>query len=70
MILMKYQVMEGRYNYDEDAADVLFTTNDKQEAIEAAKDFGQGAVVVSIDYQGSRQRIFTADYKTDLGIDD
>ncbi len=35
--------MEGRYNYSKDA-DVLFATNDKEEAIEAAKDFGQGTV--------------------------
>ncbi len=36
---MKYLVMEGRYNYDEKNADVMFATSDKQEAIKAAKDF-------------------------------
>ncbi len=41
--------MEGRYNYNQDA-DVLFATNDKEEAIETAKDFGQGTVAkVSLD---------------------
>lgn len=65
---MKYQVMEGRYNFDENSADVMFATNGKQEAIEAAKDFGQGAVVVSVDEKGSKQRIFSASYNTELGV--
>ncbi len=59
--------MEGRYNYNQDA-DVLFATNDKEEAIEAAKDFGQGTVVVFVDKKGNKQRIFTASYKSELGI--
>ncbi len=45
---MKYLVMEGRYNFGQEA-DVMFATNDKEEAIEAAKDFGQGMVVVCLD---------------------
>lgn len=70
MILMKYRGIKGRYNYGEVTAAVLFATNDEKETIEAAKDFGQGAVVISIDNQGSKQRIFMAAYKTDLGIGD
>jgi 3'-phosphoadenosine 5'-phosphosulfate sulfotransferase len=59
--------MEGRYNYNQDA-DVLFATNDKEEAIEAAKDFGQGTVVVFVSKDGNKERIFTASYKTELGL--
>lgn len=66
--LMKYLVMEGRYNYDQPNADAMFATNDKQEAIEAARDFGEGTVVVSVDETGEKERIFTARYKSDLGI--
>jgi diacylglycerol kinase len=40
--------MKGRYNFDENEADVLFATNEKEEAIQAAKDFGQGTVVISV----------------------
>jgi hypothetical protein len=68
-MLYKYLVMEGRYNIDEEAADLMFVTYDKEEAIEAAKDFGQGIVVVSIDDNGSKQRVFTAPYKSDLGLE-
>ena len=40
--LMKYLVMEGSYKYDKDSADIMFAANDKLEAIEATKEFGQG----------------------------
>ncbi len=65
---MKYLVMEGRYNYDKNAADIMFATSDKQEAIQTAKDFGEGMVVVSVNEKGNKERIFTASYKLDLGI--
>ncbi len=61
--------MEGRYNFGQDA-DVMFATNDKEEAIEAAKDFGQGTVVVFVDKEGNKLRIFTALYKTELGLNE
>jgi hypothetical protein len=38
---MKYLVMKGRHNFNAGEADVMFGTNNKQEAIEAANDFGQ-----------------------------
>jgi hypothetical protein len=66
--LMKYLVMEGRYNYDASNADAMFATNDKQEAIKAAKDFGEGMAAVFVDEKGDKERIFTARYKCDLGI--
>lgn len=65
---MKYQVMEGRYNFDENSADTMFATNNKQQAIQTVEDFGHGMVVVSVDEKGNKQRIFTAAYKTELGI--
>lgn len=67
-MLYQYLVIEGRYNYDENSADVLFGTNDKSEAVQAAKDFGQGTVVTEVDKKGNRRRIFTADYKTDQAL--
>jgi diacylglycerol kinase len=38
----------------------MFATNEKEEAIETAKDFGAGTVVVFVDKDGNWQRIFTA----------
>ena len=65
---MVYQVMECRYNYSPDETDILFATNDRQEAIEAAKEFGPGTVVLQVDELGNKARIFTAPYRSDLGI--
>jgi hypothetical protein len=65
---MDYQVLDQGYNLGRENVDVLFATNDKDEAIEAAKDFGQGTVVVFVDKEGNKERIFTASYKSDLPI--
>ncbi len=65
---MDYQVLGAGYNYGKEDADILFATNDKEEAIEAAKDFGQGTVVIFLDNEGGKQRIFTAPYKSDLAV--
>ena len=67
---MDYLVLDCGYNYGKEDADVMFATNDKKEAIEAAKDFGQGTVVVTLDKEGNKQRIFTASYKSELGLDE
>jgi hypothetical protein len=66
--IMDYQVMECRYNISPDDADIFFATNDRREAIEAAKEFGAGTVVLWIDEAGNKTRIFTASYESDLGI--
>lgn len=52
---MDYQVMECRYNYKPDDADLLFATNDRQEAAEAARKFGSGTVVVKVDEKEMRK---------------
>ncbi len=65
---MDYLVLDCSYNYNKENANVMFATNEKEEAIEAAKDFGQGTVVVFVDKKGNKQRIFTASYKTELGL--
>lgn len=65
---MDYRVMECRYNYNSDNADILFATNDRREAIEAAKEFGSGTVVLRVDEAGNKVRIFTAPYETNLRI--
>lgn len=64
---MDYLVMECRYNFSTDA-DILFATNEPDEAIETAKDFGTGTVVVRVNRAGDRVRIFTTPYLKDLGI--
>jgi hypothetical protein len=64
---MDYLVLDTAYNFKKDA-DVLFATNDKEEAIQAAKDFGQGTVVVFVNKEGGKQRVFTVPYKTELGL--
>ena len=65
---MYFKVLDSGYNYGKEDADILFATNDKDEAIEAAKDFGQGTTVVFVDIEGNKQRIFTAPYKSDLAM--
>jgi hypothetical protein len=67
---MDYQVLDAGYNFGKDDVDVMFASNDKEEAIEAAKDFGQGTVVVFVDEEGNKQRIFTAPYKSDLAVNE
>ena len=65
---MDYLVLDAGYNYGKVDADVMFATNEREEAIEAAKDFGQGTVVVFVDKKAIKRRIFTAPYKTDLAL--
>jgi hypothetical protein len=65
---MDYLVIDARYNFGDEDGDILFATNDKDEAIEAAKDFGQGTVVVFVIEKGERQRIYTVDYESDLAV--
>lgn len=65
---MDYLVLDTSYNFGKEDADVSFATNDKQEAIKAAKNFGQGKVVVFVGNEGNKQRIFTSTYKTALGL--
>ncbi len=67
---MDYLVLDAGYNYGKEDTDVMFATNDKQEAIEAAKDFGQGTTVVFVDEQGNKQRIFTASYEINLALEE
>lgn len=52
---MEYQVLGAGYNFGKEDADVLYATNDKDEVIEAAKDFGQGTIVILVDEQGNRR---------------
>ena len=61
--------MECRYNLGSDA-DVLFAINPQDEAIKATKDFGEETVVVRVNRVGDKERIFTASYQIDLGIED
>ncbi|MBA2621865.1 MAG: hypothetical protein H0U87_11755 [Acidobacteria bacterium] len=49
---MEYLVVSARFNDDKDA-DAVFASNDKGEAIEAAKDGGSGTVVVRVDKTGN-----------------
>ncbi len=65
---MDYLVLNCGYNYGILDADILFATNEKEEAIEAAKDFGAGTVVVFVNEKGNKERIFTASYESDLAL--
>jgi hypothetical protein len=65
---MDYLVLDTGYNYGRDDADVMFATNELKEAIETARDFGSGTVVVKVDEEGNKKRVFTASYKTDLAL--
>jgi len=65
---MDYLVLDCGYNYGKEEADVMFATYEKAEAIEAAKDFGAGTVVVFVDGKGRKTRIFTVPYESDLAL--
>ncbi len=65
---MDYLVLDPAYNFGKADADVMFATNDKAEAIEAAKDFAAGTVVVFVNEKGVRTKVFTAPYQTDLAV--
>ncbi len=67
---MDYLILDAGYNFGKEDADILFATNDKQEAIEAAKDFGQGTTVVFVDEKGNKHRIFTAPYEINLALEE
>ncbi len=67
---MDYLVIDAGYNFGKEGADVLFATNNRDEAIEAAKDFGQGTTVVFVDEKGEKQRIFTASYEINLALEE
>lgn len=64
---MDYWILDPGYNFGRQI-NRLFATNDKGEAIEAARDFGPGTVVVRIDREGNCQRIFTAPHQKDLAL--
>ncbi len=55
---MDYLVLDTGYNFGKEDADVMFATNEKEEAIQAAKDFGQGTVVVFVNKDGNKHRVF------------
>ncbi len=46
----------------------MFASNDKQEAIAVAEDVRQGTVVFRVDESGLKEIVFTAGYKSDLGL--
>lgn len=64
---MEYLVVSARFNDDKNA-DATFATDDKDEAIEAAKDGGSGTVVVRVDETGNKTVVFTAPYKKELSL--
>lgn len=63
-------VLDTGYNFGKEDADVMFATNEKEEAIQAAKNFGQGTVVVFVNKEGNKERIFTAPYKANLALEE
>jgi hypothetical protein len=64
---MIYQIFNSRYHHDK-TVDVLFATNDKQEAILVADDIGGGSVVVRNDEELSPEIVYIAPYKLDVGL--
>jgi hypothetical protein len=64
---MQYQVIDVRYTIDKHT-NVLFASNDKQEAMTVAEEIGQGTVVVRNDESGLREIVYASGYKSDLGL--
>ncbi len=65
---MDYLVLDCGYNYGKVDADIMFATNEKDEAIEAARDFGAGTIVLFVNKKGEKQKIFTTPYKSPLTL--
>ena len=59
---MKYQVIDSRYISGKDT-NVMFETQDKQEAITVAREIGSRTVVVRNDEVGLREIVYTSPYK-------
>lgn len=65
---MKYQVVDAGYKLGKDK-NVMFATNDKNKAIQAAKESGEGVIVLETGEENKNKRIvFISAYKNELGI--
>ena len=70
MTIYKYQVVDAGYKLGMDK-NVLFATNKKWEAekaAKAAKESGEGMIVLEFDERGNEQMVYVSAYKTDFGI--
>lgn len=75
-ILLPYRVCDARYHSaaagdggDESNYQVIFATNDRWEAIAAARDSGGGACVVQVeDNTGSESVIFINEYGAEIDL--
>ena len=65
---MKYLVIDAGFKQGKDR-NVMFATNDKQEAIKAATDSGSGVTVIKRNGQDKNEEIvFVSAYKSELGL--
>jgi hypothetical protein len=64
---LPYRIVDMRYHTNGDYQ-VLFSTNDRWEAITAAKESGGGATVIKVNEDGFETVVFINDYKNDLGL--
>jgi len=65
---MDYLVVDCGYKLGKDE-NVLFATNDIQEAITVAKESGSGVMVIKQNIkQDEREIIFISPYKTEIGL--
>lgn len=67
MQYLPYRIVDMRYHLKGDYQ-VLFSTNDRWEAMTAAKESGGGATVVKMNEDGFETVIFINSYDTDLGL--
>ena len=66
---MKYQVIDAGFKLGKEK-NVIFATNDKQEAIKAANNWGEGTVVLEAAGHTARapKVIYISPYKSELGM--
>ena len=65
---MDYLVIDAGFKQGKDR-NVMFATNDKQDAIKAAKDSGSGVTVLKCNERDKSELIiFVSAYKTELGL--
>jgi hypothetical protein len=72
-LLLPYRVCDARYHSSASSINgsdfqVLFATNERWEAIAAAKDAGCGAYVVCVDENSNESVIFVNKYRFDLSL--
>ena len=66
--MMDYLVVDAGFNYGKDK-NILFASNDRDEAITAARESGSGVMVIKRREESENEEIiFISPYKSEIGL--